>query len=462
MVWLDGDNSLDAEAKEDFHEMEAGLYAAMQADPDIQDYLNIIVQYDGRDDGNFGRYVVQPLEKELETDTPYYGKISGGLSSEPNMGSAAQLQAFIQYTKLFYPAENYALILWNHGGGVRSLQESGNSREISEDITDNDFLYIGEIKDQLIASDSVDFLGMDACLMGMTEIAYEFRYSTEEFGAKAMAFSPAEEQGDGWEYQNIINRFRGSSYSDGTSKAYYDIESLPANDFARIVVEEYEDTFSDQPAETQTAVDLTKIASVKTKIDQLATLLVNNKYEVEILRGYANDSISDSTIEPTLMHYFDASSGYDWENYANFDLYDLALRIRESSAFNLETQNQADELMVAVEEAIIYSWAGSRYNGDEIADWKNGLGIFFPDGDADDAYRTDDTYTYWTYQYFYSSLPHSDIENWAGNTNLNYSAIDFCTGDGNGIVEGWFELLQKWYNPTGHKVNSSIHPGPMW
>ena len=121
--------------------------------------------------------------------------------------------------------------------------------------------------------------------------------------------------------------------------------------------------------------------------------------------------------------------------------------------------------MFAIEGAIIYSWAGSGYNGEELEpeDWKNGLSIFFPDGDAVDP-NHGDSHIYWTYQYFYSSLPNSVISTWAGNTGLNYGAIDFCTGDvvgdvGYGTVDGWFELLQYWYNPFR---NTSIHPGPMW
>ena len=121
--------------------------------------------------------------------------------------------------------------------------------------------------------------------------------------------------------------------------------------------------------------------------------------------------------------------------------------------------------MFAIEGAIIYSWAGSGYNEDGLKpeDWENGLSIFFPDGDADDAYRDKDSHTYWTYQYFYSSLTRDEINTWAGRTDLNYGSLDFCAPDGEKIsvnreVEGWFELLQSWYNNT----EGTLHPGPMW
>jgi len=440
MVWLDGDNSLDLAAKEDFHEMEAGLFAAQQADPDIMDNLNIIVQYDGRY-GNYGRFEVQPrdINPDFDESNPSYGKISGGLSTEPNMGDAGELKNFIEDTKQDYPADNYALILWNHGGGVRSLQADSSSREICEDTTDNDILYIGEIKDVLEVADSVDFLGMDACLMGMTEIAYEFRPDTGDFSAQAMAFSPAEEQVDGWEYQNIVSRF-GS----------INLDTMEAADFARIVVEEYEDAFSSYETETQTAVDLTKIAAVKEKVDLMARAIGGNSANKVMM-----ESIRGSGDTPGLMHYFDDSKGYDWENYAGFDLYELADEV-EASEMTIAVKNAAGAVKTAVEDAVLTSWAGSSYTGFENG--KNGLSIFFPDGDAVDP-NYGDSHIYWTYQYFYSSLTRDEINEWAVRTDLNYGALDFCTGDADSIVEGWFELLQSWYNPDHDTL---IHPGPLW
>jgi clostripain len=466
MVWLDGDNNLADAAKEDFHEMEAGLFAAQQADSDIMANLKIIVQYDDRgNNGIYGRFEVQPRDTDPDSDSSNPSGINiGGLNSEPNMGDANELRDFIEYTKDRYDTDYYALILWNHGGGVRSVSSSATSREICQDETSNDFLYIGEIKDVLTVAESVDFLGMDACLMGMVEVAYEFRPGTGDFGAQTMTFSPAEEQVDGWEYDKILYRLSGSSViesSEDGGDLCYNIAYLSPEDLATIVAKEYQDAFYEQPYETQTAVDLTKIVAVKAAVDELSGMLASDpsyKGVVGNIRGSKSDGSE-------LMHYFDISSASEWENYAGFDLYDLAWRIRDSidCSFPSDVQGKAENLMFAIEDAILYSWAGSGYNegGLEPEDWENGLSIFFPDGDAD-APNPDNSLTYWTYQYFYSSLPHSEIENWAGNTNLNYGAIDFCTGDGDNIVEGWFELLQFWFNPNGQEVSTSIHPGPMW
>ena len=188
------------------------------------------------------------------------------------MGSAEELADFIDYTKTHYPAKNYALILWNHGGGVRSVKDDNPlTRAICwDDTNEDDALYIGEIKDYLDSTHSVDFLGMDACLMGFLEVAHEFRHGSGDFGADAISFSPATEQGDGWEYNAIFSRLNGQEGTDTNGHPYYDIESLTAQQFATVVAQEYDDAWSQSSGETQTAVDLTKIASVKTAVDEFA------------------------------------------------------------------------------------------------------------------------------------------------------------------------------------------------
>ena len=466
MVWLDGDNNLNDAAIADFHEMEYGLGLADDYDYDLMDNLNVIAQYDGftnegaggdnfntAPDSTPGRYRVLPANSLYGSSTDLNNKIQN--LSEPNMGSASELASFISFCKTYFPAKKYALILWNHGGGVRSIKEdNAPARAICwDDGNDEDALYIGEIKDNLTSEHSVDFLGMDACLMGFLEVAYEFRPDSGDFGADAISFSPATEQGDGWEYQRIFNRFSGSGYYEGPSwgsDPCYDIESLTANQFAGIVAKEYEDVFSNDTWETQTAVDLTKIAAVKSAVDSFAVTLAPFQSQTENIRG------AEGTMD--LMAYFDESDHGEWLDYAGFDLYELAEQVKYHSS-NTALNAAADDLMAAVEDAIIYSWAESSYSGygTGVESGKNGLAIFFPDGDA----MYDSSYTYWDYQFFYSSLPQTEIYSFASawSSDPYYGALDFCTGDNDGTVDGWYELLQYWFNPG---KDDAIHPGPMY
>lgn len=458
MVWLDGDNNLNRQAISDFHEMEYGLYLAQQGDSDITDKLNIIVQYD------------QNLNYDLTTFTPGIYKIlpqstaaSDSIDpaststkvatiSEPNMGSAEELADFIDYTKTHYPAKNYALILWNHGGGVRSVKDDNPlTRAICwDDTNEDDALYIGEIKDYLDSTHSIDFLGMDACLMGFLEVAYEFRPGSGDFGADAISFSPATEQGDGWEYNAIFSRLNGQEETDTNGHPYYDIESLTAQQFATVVAQEYGDAWSLDSWETQTAVDLTKIASVKTAVDEFAFAIQGYKEEVEIIRGDVGTG--------NLMAYFNETDVDEWYAYAGFDLYELAEQVK-ANITDSAVDTAADTLMGAIEAAILYSFAHSSYDsyGTGFEPGKNGLAIFFPDGD--EIYPGYSS-PYWRYQHWYNGVSHDEYAAWAGFTSdPNYGALDFCTSDGDGTVESWFELLQYWFNDST-AVPNIYNPSP--
>lgn len=444
MVYLDGDNNLDSEAVEDFHEMEEGL--------ENTEHLAVIVQYDSLYAGKQGRFKVVPDSTPEYLEYPSAGLIES--IAEPDMGDAETLKDFIDFCKERYPARHYGLILWNHGGGVKSFREEPVSSKAicldddNDEGSGDDLLYIGEIKDVLTEEQSVDFLGMDACLMGMVEVAYEFRPVPGDFGADAICFSPATEQGDGWEYDRIIRRISDPGESDPEGDVYIDPSVLTAQQLAEIAAKEYEDAFSSLPSETQTAVDLTKIDAVKQAVDAFAREIAGSKDAVEEIRGPA----------PTggLMAYFNEGDADEWEEYAGFDLYELAQQVHDDD-FSADIKSVAFSLMSAVDDAVIYSWAGSEYTDYEQG--KNGLGIFFPDGDAPYS-----GYTYWDYQYFYTSLPNPELEDWYAGTWIGgsldgYGDIDFCSADGDGIVESWFEMLQSWYNPSG---KTSVHPGPMW
>ncbi len=127
---------------------------------------------------------------------------------------------------------------------------------------------MGEITDVLSSSESVDLLGFDACLMGMAEVAYEYRPGNGGFNADYMVASVATEQGDGWEYQDIFKRFKGSAYDDGDAvpDPCYDAASVTDEIFAEIIVEEYKDAFTDYTGETMAAYNLSVIEGVKLKL----------------------------------------------------------------------------------------------------------------------------------------------------------------------------------------------------
>lgn len=430
MVYMGGDNTLSDFVYADYAEMQEGLYEALQHDPEITGKLHIIVCMDTLDEQAHSIYRVTPDDDPDELSL-YYDMVYS--MNEPNTGSAETLKDFIEFSKDSYPAEHYGLILWNHGGGVRSLDQ----RDICVDeSSDDDIIYTSEISDTLDASHRVDFLGMDACFMGVLEVAYEYRPGEDRFGADAICFSPASEQGDGWDYERLIGRFAAGGSFDDEGDPRLDPALMSASDVAEAAVKEYEDFCSGlwksyRMYQTQTAVDLQVVEELKTAVDAFAQQLW--KYP---------EAAGDARA---------ASTWYD--NYGdNVDLSNVAKYIETDDHGDASLTAAAADLTAALDTAVISSYGDEAYEG-YFTPGCSGLGLMLP---ASWLAEGQD-------RYYYTGLSHEELLSWAADQELEeldgYGGIDFCTANENGSVESWFEMLQQWYNPDR---DESIHPGPMW
>lgn len=484
MVWLDGDNNLESAAMEDINEMEYGLYQASLTDPQITDKVKIIVQVDRCGYVNdYGYYVgydentaytgenwtgtrIYIIRPDSANSVAFTSERIDQNMNEVNMGSAANLKTFINNCKDKFEADNYSLILWNHGGGLYKKSSSPikvpgavdekPSKEICIDETNgDDALYIGEIADTLTDTQSVKFLGFDACLMGMLEVAYEFRPGeTGKFSADAICFSPASEQGDGWNYVKILTRLKGSGI-DAEGDICYDSVALTANQFATLCAKEYADddgSFGSNNFQTQTAIDNTQVVAVKTAMDNFAVALKTvpgYKSLIETIRG--NDGTAST------MHYFNAGSEEEWMIFPFFDLYDFAERVYNGSASLNNVDDEATELMTAVKALILYSYGNTTsYSG--FTNDENGVSFFFSDGD--DIYEYDDEgdiyyIPYLMFEYGYTSLNVS-ADDWY------YGRLDFCEkGLVDGEVENWYELMMDMYM-TPSLLSTGYWPSPAY
>jgi clostripain len=91
-----------------------------------------------------------------------------------------------------------------------------------------------------------------------------------------------------------------------------------------------------------------------------------------------------------------------------------------------------------------YSFGGPEYTTQGFTANRNGLSIFFTDGN-----RLDATYQYpfWAYEWWYSPIDTNAW--WPGNY---YGKLAWCIDgrtDDDSTVQNWFELLDRWFdNPT--------------
>lgn len=108
-----------------------------------------------------------------------------------NMGDPETLRYFVDYSREYFPAEEYALILWDHGGGSLG--------GICHDMNYNDLLSMPELdkalRDSSLADQKLSMIGFDACMMGSGEVA-----QTVLPYADYMVASEEVEPGIGWNY----------------------------------------------------------------------------------------------------------------------------------------------------------------------------------------------------------------------------------------------------------------------
>ncbi|MBQ7464618.1 MAG: hypothetical protein IJS86_07135, partial [Lachnospiraceae bacterium] len=121
------------------------------------------------------------------------------MSGHKETGDAPELTDFIRTTAEKYPAENYMLVLWDHGGGPEGGY-AGDDR-----VTDSDkYGYI--TSDQLSktlseAAVKFAFIGFDACLMGNLETAMALTpYADYLFASEDI------ESGEGWDHRGYVQQ----------------------------------------------------------------------------------------------------------------------------------------------------------------------------------------------------------------------------------------------------------------
>ncbi len=288
IAYMAADNDLEEFIVADFIEM-----AAAGSNKNI----NIVVQLDrvpGYDAG-YGdwetchRFYIEKNMEPLESNAiKDWGDGLGG-GREVDMGDGKTLSSFITWATKNYPAENYALILNDHGDGwknridsLRKALESSTSEEERALLLDNirrleDMpykalcwdnttvngtpIYVPELADALLESDAtIDLLGFDACLMGMIEVAHQLYWS-----ADIMVASEELIPGTGWDYTAIIGYLASSP-------------NASAADLGKAIVKSYDKYYSGTKRTTYTlaAIDLYKFELLTGKVDELASSLMKN------------------------------------------------------------------------------------------------------------------------------------------------------------------------------------------
>lgn len=279
MVYMAGDNNLSDAGDTDLEEMrQVGS----------NDRINVLVEFDNA--GNRGTRRIYVTKDGMDEAVESLG--------ETDSGSPEVLSSFISWAAENYPADRYALILWNHGGGweptevdriARSVNSPGyNGRELAERSSSSlgrvmfrsslqEIFKLSGPTERAICSDDgsghsldtielgrviasgaesigqpFDLVGMDACLMSNLEVAYQLRDHV-----RYLVASEENEPGDGWPYDRILRRLVADP-------------GMPTADFASGIVADYIDWYSAGDIVTQTAMDLSKLSELTGPLDEFA------------------------------------------------------------------------------------------------------------------------------------------------------------------------------------------------
>lgn len=345
MVYLDADNNLESAGIDDINEME--MVGSTSE-------VNIVVQvdripYSVLASNNEG-YADDISNSNWTTTRRYYitqdfvsVQINSQLISdlgELNMGDPQTLIDFATWAVTEYPAKKYLLVIWNHGGGFRSLAYT--TKDIAwDDTSGGDKITMPELEYALSAistqaGKNIDIVGMDACLMASTEVAYQIKDY-----ADILVASEENEPNDGWPYDTILGQL--VSYP-----------TMTPNQLATNIVDSYVFSYTASDNVTQSAIDL---SYMNTLAGQLSTLAL---------------AIMSDTITPS-VNYINASNSSQY--YGDWDfigLYDFCNRVLTYSN-SVSVKNIALSIQQTLSSAVL-RWG---YNGYGV-NKSRGLSIYFP------------------------------------------------------------------------------------
>lgn len=276
-----------------------------------------------------------PLNADRLADPPTN---IGGTS---DMGDWRVLRDFVQWGTQNYPADNLAVVLWDHGSGWRPTRSAKviRTRAFSQDDQSGNEIKTEETPQALAnAAQPIDVLLFDCSLMQMIEVAYEVRSS-----ARVLVGSEESPPGAGYPYDVWLNHLKTSG--------------LNPCDLARSVITDFQAAYPNNSNITQSVIDLSKMNTLATRLSEFASALRTNV----------------STQTTVIQNARENAQQFDYPD--NKDLFHYAELIRANTT-NAGLKQAAYNLQIALTDtggAVMMSRHG-RFGQDNA----NGLAVYVP------------------------------------------------------------------------------------
>ncbi|MBQ7463564.1 MAG: hypothetical protein IJS86_01755, partial [Lachnospiraceae bacterium] len=331
------------------------------------------------------------------------------MSHHKSTGDAPELEDFIVTTAKEYPAKNYMLVLWDHGGGPEGgyagderadSKENGyiTSEQLSKTLSDaslkiresgqddnGDTLQSGAVSVNA-GFEKLAFLGFDACLMGNLETAMavtpyaEYLFASEDL-----------EAGTGWDHRGYVKTLvetdAGDYEKDKIGATTRKIGCRMADDMMKW----YED---EEDTDTISVISLNEVMlkDLDEKIGALANAVV-----YWMLAG--NNGAFNATDYPKFLKALQKSIHFNGNTSGMLDLYSLCTEIISINGVPGEVKTDAINVQKAIRPdgfehdnandtnhgPVIYESYTSHYPfvkyieaDDENKEKLGGLTVFFP------------------------------------------------------------------------------------
>jgi len=240
---------------------------------------------------------------------------------ERNTGDPATLRDFITWSKTNAAADNYALLMWNHGGGLSGVN--------FDDESGNDSISIGDLR-SAITQAGVPFqvLAYDACLMGMTEQAYEAR------GLAAVQVASEEViDGPGYNYKTAFQALN-------TNPA-----SVTAQQLAQGIVSSFTTSYVADGVSTLSAVSSAAMDSVAASLRTFVT---------------ASAGLTAANIT-TIKTIVGGVTHFDFPE--NIDLKQFMQTVSTTASLPAAVRSAAGGVVTAINQAVLYKMNDARQTG---------------------------------------------------------------------------------------------------
>lgn len=380
LIYMAGDNNLQSSAFENLHDM-----AKVGSSTGLNIVAELVTENKGSQRVRIDPGIVTTLQTLGDVDT----------------GKKENLTDFIRWGTATFPADRYALVVWNHGGGLEDLpvdqidwaalrgvrpflqarraiarkalfrdtalqlrrfegrdvpapvpvtrQMSAFSsmyscRAIALDVAHRDYLDNQAFRESVTdAGVALDLLGCDACLMNMLEIAYEMRDT-----AKVMVGSEQTEPTHGWPYSELFRWLTTNLDATGEEVSAQAVRAYGAYYGA-----------SHDGATTQSAILLgTTVRDLAQAVDRLAKALINS-----LSRNAGSIALARRSV-------------LAFETLDYVDLGDLA-RLLKARVSDSAVTEAADGALEAIEQSI----HANQTTGESMK-LASGISIWFPSASA--------------------------------------------------------------------------------